>query len=505
MGPALTRRSGLAVALGASLLAHLLLVGAVVLPDDSDEEEADPFTVLDLDIAPPPPEGFDPADDRPAAEVVEEPPPPEPAAPDETTMEPEPAPEPEPEVAVPIDAGVPDAAPRRADAGDQTAENDATGDAGPPHDAGPEVAATSTGDAGPTSGTTGPLTGVRVPPGAAADFRRYAPDGDKVAVLLRYDRLRGTAWAPLADAILAPMPDHRSIVGDRKVAMTELFDTLLISSRNPTDVVATNLIARVRKPNAETRRFLDNTVQRVKWKAVRGGVLGKRQPSAVKLERDSREYLMPWPNWVVLTRSKHLGAAARSPRPDADTVDLDKVQADDAALPAWLQRARSIEAETGDDTGPIAVVSVGGIVSTQVTLPQVGTLPTPQTASLALEMATTGFFVRGTLIYDTPEHAQALQEGLEAARTRLLDSRLGELLLKNFHAYHALKGLTLRRRGTKVTYATSISNADAKAMMELAADWARRFYAAQEDAPAPEPPSPSQPPGKTPPAPAPPP
>jgi hypothetical protein len=503
----LTRRSGIAVALGISLVVHMLLVTAVVWQGSDDADDADPFSVLEIDIAPPAPEGFDPADDEPAAELVEEPPPPEPAAPDETTLEPEPAPEPapEPEVAVPIDAGVPDASPRaRGDAApDETAEAD-DGDAGPPRDGGPEVAAAAR-DGGP--GATGPATSgprVRLPPGAAADFRRYAPDGDKVAVLLRYDRLRGTPWAPLADAILAPMPDHRSIVGDRKVAMTELFDTLLISSRNPTDVVATNIIARTRKPNAETRRFLDNAVQHVKWKAVRGGVIGKRQPSDVKLERDTREYLMPWPNWVVLTRAKHLGSAARTPIPGA--VDLDTVQAENDALPPWLQRAHSIDSESGEGPGPIAIVSVGGIVASEVPVPQFGTLPTPQTVSLALEMATTGFFVRGTLIFDTEARAQDFHARVEAAQTRMLDSKLSELLLKNFHAYHALKGLTVRRKGRKVTYATSISNADAKAMMELAADWARRFYAAQEDVPpAEEAPGGPRPPGKTPPAPAPPP
>jgi hypothetical protein len=37
----------------------------------------------------------------------------------------------------------------------------------------------------------------------------------------------------------------------------------------------------------------------------------------------------------------------------------------------------------------------------------------------------------------------------------------------------------MRRRDTRLTYATSISVADGKAMFVLAADWARRFYAAQ--------------------------
>jgi hypothetical protein len=58
----------------------------------------------------------------------------------------------------------------------------------------------------------------------------------------------------------------------------------------------------------------------------------------------------------------------------------------------------------------------------------------------------------------------------------MLDNQFTQLMLRNLHALHALKGLTLRRRGQLVTYATSISNADAKAGMRLAADWARRFF-----------------------------
>ena len=70
------------------------------------------------------------------------------------------------------------------------------------------------------------------------------------------------------------------------------------------------------------------------------------------------------------------------------------------------------------------------------------------------------------------------------ARQRLTGSRFGQLMLKNLHAFHALQGLTLRRRGALVTYATSISNADAKAGMKLAAEWARRFFETQPAAPA---------------------
>jgi hypothetical protein len=425
--------------------------------------------VLDIDIAPEAPEGFEPAADRPAPapEPVVKPPPPE--EPEETTLEPETA-----EV-VRADAG-----PEVADAAPAVARVES--DAGPvvDSDAGPTIARVDP-DAGPgTVSVTPPREAAPPgPPGTAADFRPYVPAGDKVTVLLRYDRLRGTPWAKLADSILAPMPDYRAIVGNRGKPLAELFDVLLISSRNPADVTATNLIARVRLGSTEIRRFLDHKLQPVRWKVVRGGTLGRRLASPSKLERDSRVYLLPFPGWVVLTRSKHLGAPAQEA--PAVAADLDHARADEAALPDWILRARTVENESGQGAGPIAVVSVSGIKRTEVELPQLGTIPVPVHAALAVELTKQGFYLRGTLTFSSAERAGEFQKTLEATRARLIGSTLGELALKNFHAYHALKGLSLRRRDAKVTYATSISPADGKAMMQLAADWARRFYAAQEE------------------------
>ena len=488
MQAAPSRRRTVALALSVSLAAHVLAGAAIILlsTDRDSDEELDPFSVVDVDVAPEAPEGFDPADQPATAQLLEQAPAAPPAEkdePDETRLEPE-----DEEKAEPKEEGE-----------KKTAEATPP-DAGPHDDAGPvdagtAVASASELDGGPlgsppsdagVTGTTQTATASRPatqpgPPGTAADFRPYVPQGDKVTVLLRYDRLRGTPWAKLADAILAPMPDYRAIVGNRNTPLAELFDVLLISSRNPTDVTATNLVARTRRSPAELRRYLDSKDTPVRWRAVRGGVLGKRLASATKLERDNRVYLLPFPDWIVLARAKYLGEPARGAPPAGAPTDLDAVRADETSLPDWLRRARSVEVESGLDRGPIAVMSVSGIKHTELDLPQVGVVPVPVHAALAIEMAKQGFYVRGTLTFSTAERAQDFQRALEAARTRLLDATWGQLLLKNFHAYHALKGLTMRRRDTRVTYATSISIADGKAMMILAADWARRFYAAQED------------------------
>ncbi len=490
MQAAPSRRQSAALALCVSIAAHGLAGVAIVAlsHDREDEEEIDPFSVVDVDIAPEAPEGFDPADERAGAQVVEESdvePAAEEPVPDETQLEPAEEKDEAKDAekkdrtaeAISLDAGPHDDAGPQGDAGTAVATASAL-------DGGPEAAGAA-GDAGVSGPPGGTTTASRPatppgPPGTAADFRPYVPQGDKVTVLLRYDRLRGTPWSKLADAILAPMPDYRAIVGNRKTPLADLFDVLLISSRNPTDVTATNMVARTRRAPAELRRYLDSKDTPVRWRAVRGGVLGKRLASATKLERDNRVYLIPYPDIIVLTRTRFLGDPVRE-APAGAPADLDAVRADEAALPDWVRRARTVEVESGADRGPIAVVSVSGIKHTELDVPQVGTVPVPVHAALAIEMAKQGFYVRGTLTFSTVERAQAFQRSLEAARSRLLDSTWGQLLLKNFHAYHALKGLTMRRRDARVTYATSISVADGKAMMVLAADWARRFYAAQEE------------------------
>jgi hypothetical protein len=515
-------------ALAASLIVHAVMAALLLWNADDSEPEDEPDMVVDvdLDIAPPAPEGFDPIDPSTTTLVEEEPAGDtavtEEADPDDTTLEPEPEqPEQEAETAA-KDEGEDEDEDEDGEEDEQEDEDDEDGEDelarkdGPP-DAGPDSQAAT--DAGavasaPDAGTApmpsfadraaaiaregssssiasdlaprgearpgapgSPSRPIKLPPGASADLRVYAPEGDKLAVLLRYDRLKGTPWAPLADAIIAPMPDYRSIVGNRKVALADLFQSLLISTRNPTNVRATHLIARTHMSPAEVRRFLDHPLQPVTWSAVRGGALGERQDSPLKVERDRRVYLIPQPGLVVLTRPKFLGALVeKTPPAGSAPADLDGARAAPADVPPWLARAWSAENEAGVESSVVAVVTVGGIRRAELEVPEFGALPTPVRFSLALEMAKIGFYVRGTLAFATPQLAQQFEARMNQGRERVLGNRFTQLMLRNFHALNALQGLTLRRRGQLVTYATSISNADAKAGMRLAADWARRFF-----------------------------
>ncbi len=528
-------------ALTASLLFHVALVKTLSRIETSGrDDDRDELLLTDIDVPPEPPEAHQPeADDsEPAPEPETEL---EPTATIEPAPEPEPEPEPEPIAELAPDAGVDAAviaepvvdaavedATRVAEAGDAGADGGTMvaeqGDAGT-GDGGVMVAeqgdagtgdggvavAVMTGDGGVTSlgdggvavaamtgdGVSGEgSTGPPPPPGAEANLLSYFPPGEVITVLIRLDRFRDTQWAEPMQAILGPMPDYQAIVGTRQISMADLFDTLVISSPRPEDVTATTLVARYRQSAAYLRGFLDHGEARTKWRAVRGGALGVRQPSSLIARRDRRVFLMPFPGVIVLCHPRHLGPLTQTAR-----RSLARARAREQDLPEWLRRVRTIEAESGEQDGPALLLTMQGFPR-QLEVPVVGSFPGPDRATLAFEITRGGFLVRGNLLFDTEARAAAFQRFVTAKQKSLLSSYKGRLLLAPFSAVNAVEGLSLKRKGNKVAYATSISIADGRAMLEFGARWSQAYFTVGPGAPTAAPPK-ATPPRPAPPRPAP--
>jgi hypothetical protein len=478
-----SRRSkrSLYAGLGASLLAHGAAFGMLLLGGGEPESNgaADPVLLVDIDLAPEPPPAEPPPDQ--ADEPATEPEIAQPAAIVDTTT---PAPPDEPDDAIAEvmpDAGLPDgtaiAETQLPDAGvpgaDAAMLATVTADAGPSGDSMAVAAVGSdagvSGDAG-TAVASGSNSGEPVRVWSDVDFSPYVPSGDRVSVMMRLDRLRGTEWAERADKILSPMPDYEMIIGDRKLTMADEFEMLLMSSSDPSEVWATTVVGRGKSDGAGIRKFLDNGKSPVEWSTARGGAVGRRTRLADK--QDNRVYLMPFPDWVVLARPQHLPKLLE-PR---TATNIDSAVAKDSDLPSWLAKVRTIEALAGSETeGPAIVVSAQDLPAS-FEIPRVGKLPGPQRLSMGLEVNARGFLVRGVLEFDSADTATKFERDLEAARKRLLDSYVSRALLLNLHGYNALKGLSLERRGRKISYATSISISDGRAMSEVAAAWAQAFY-----------------------------
>lgn len=491
-----------------ALAISLVLHAAVgVLAWATLDDVKPPTELVDIELAPPPP----PVEALPA-EVAQPPAaePPAPSAPDPAASTP-----PEPGDG-PTDAGVdappdapPDAAPRKrkpdagVDAGDLLAEADAgvdgdggtevaLGDAGVLDDALAVAAIEPGGDgaggdggpggmaqeAGSGSGAPGAtnepaVEGAPTTAGTAANLLAYFPAGHVVTALIRFDRLRGTEWAAQTERLLQPMPDYQVLFGPRDAGLASKLDTLVISSPRPKDAAATTLVAHTRLDRPALRAFLGATSP-VAWSGARGGLLGKR--SGRMVPGDRRVILSPFRGWFVLAQPQDLGALTAPAAGDLDAIEAR------GKLPAWLGGLRKIEAESGDPRGPALVVTIG-LGGERVELGAddfglgVSGFATPVRLSLAMELVKQGWLVRGNMRFKTDADAAEFVAAAEAAKQRIADSRALQLAIGKPVA-RVIANLSFQRTGPRLSYATSISIADARQIMAVTAQQLDAYFRA---------------------------
>lgn len=326
-------------------------------------------------------------------------------------------------------------------------------------DAGTAVATTGTPD---RTGSAGPKTSS----GTAANLLAYVPEGHVVTLLARMDRLRGTEWADQVEAMLAPLPDHGALIGDQPVRITELFETLVISSPDPQRADATTLVGRTRLAPAALRHLLDQPDLPVRWTPTVGGALGRRQPSPRLIPGDPRVFLTWAPGWTTLARPTDLAGLLQPA-----TIGLDHAFAAPDRLPGWLARVSTIEDESGTDDGPALMLTAGGMFPARIDLPLVDVdLPGPQRATLTLTVDPAGFVVRGSLRYPDEGAAATAADALVRAQRELTSSTLARLALGTARAWNAVHGLTVQRTGARVAFATSISTGDGRVLLARIAD-----------------------------------
>lgn len=382
-----------------------------------------------------------------------------------------------------VDAAV-DAAPRRPRRARPIA--DAGGIAAPP-DGRPEdgVAPSDAGDSSdadrfPVEPTTPSDAGSSLAfIGTAANLLAYFPPGQVVTALVRFDRLRGTEWAAVAEALLRPMPDYRALFGARDAKIYSKIDLLAISSARPQDATATTLVMKTRLSRPKVRELLDNPAAPIAWSVRSGGLVGQRarrgegqRAAAI----DSRVLLSPWRPWYVLAAPQDLSSLLSSAKGELDTAEAN------AKLPKWLASIRAIEGESGKDAaGPALVVTLGrprpgpgAETSGRLALPElrlgVASIPMPLRAAIAMELVEQGWLVRGTMRFATEPDATEFVQSAREVRRRILDSFVLSAIVARQHARNAVEGLTLVQSGSGVSYATSLSISDARAVLAAAAE-----------------------------------
>lgn len=529
------RMTALAVVL--SVVMHVGVLGFLRIFVSHERQRT--VTVIDIDTAPiaPKAEALPPEQEAP-------PEPEKPATADEATAEDDvPEPPPEREGMGVVDAGVADAADeivdagapidarRRADAGVDAAEaaeeqvaevSDGSVDAeavatamaaddggvramgggdGGESDGGAVAAGEPGGDGGVSDGGVvgadpAGVVGAKPSAGTDANLLTFFPHGHVITVMIRLDRLRDTEWAERVDAILAPLPDYKSLVGDTNVRLTDIFDLLVVSSPAPEDAIATTLVAKSRLTGPELRDYIDQPDAPVAWSAVKGGALGKRGRSPRLFPGDERVFLSWMPTWMVLTQPRDLGplTTARA------GGDLDR-PARDIDLPPWLARVGVISDQSGEPTGPALMMTASNMFGDSIALVGAGgaSIPAPEQATLTLEVVPKGFLVRGNLRYTDDSAAATAHDAIVRLRVELLDQYGSVPLLGGMPLLTVLRGLDIQRTGRRLAFASSASIADGRGLLELVGSLVKSHFEEQERlmeerrrrrAPTPKPPPP---------------
>ncbi|HEY1550284.1 MAG TPA: hypothetical protein VGG28_20795 [Kofleriaceae bacterium] len=316
------------------------------------------------------------------------------------------------------------------------------------------------------------VEGAPTSPGTAANLLAYMPPGHVLAVLVRFDRLRGTEWAQRTEDLFRHMPDYGGLFGTRDADIADKLDTLAISTPQPKSAIATTLVMRTSLGRPAIRDLLGSGVQ---WSTATGGMLGTRIGPG--FPGDQRVLLSPWRDWYVLAQPADLGTLATKAGGDLDTREVGAK----TPLPAWLAQIRSIEHESGDDakTGPALVLTSSGAPlgtapsrTGRYKLPELGlgvsSLPVPARVSLAMELVQQGWLVRGNISFASEADATEFAAALATAQHRLVLIDQLSHVLKNNHVLGLIQNLSVSRAGPRISYATSISIADGRAVLTAA-------------------------------------
>ena len=198
-----------------------------------------------------------------------------------------------------------------------------------------------------------------------SSLRQYGPEGSRITVLLRLDRLRETPYAPALDALLERLPDRRDLLAGTGLDLYKTFDALLIATPNPLDYTVTFLAARHRLKDAELRTALERgakaTGRVLSWRTEGHRPFAERhaRTPGPAVGRDDRLIVLPAPGLVVVTppvyrsllfaTARPAAKAGTPPGPDAGPVSDPPAAAGggSGADPQWGALLRRIDAEDG--------------------------------------------------------------------------------------------------------------------------------------------------------------
>jgi hypothetical protein len=102
-------------------------------------------------------------------------------------------------------------------------------------------------------------------------------------------------------------------------------------------------------------------------------------------------------------------------------------------------------------------------------------VPTPERASIAIELVQRGWLVRGNLRFASEADAAELVASVRRVQQRIAGSRVIQLMIGKPIA-HVIANLAFARNGLRVSYATSVSIADTRAILAAMAQQLDRYF-----------------------------
>jgi hypothetical protein len=143
-------------------------------------------------------------------------------------------------------------------------------------------------------------------PAPTNDLGAYAPQGSRLTVLMRLDRMRGTDYAAPVGELLMRLPDGRDFVTGTGLDMFTDLEALLVATPNPLDASVTFVVVRHHLDDAKVRAALTRGAKAsdytLTWRMQAGRPVAERRPlEARRRWRDDRLIVLAAPGLTVVT------------------------------------------------------------------------------------------------------------------------------------------------------------------------------------------------------------
>ena len=157
-----------------------------------------------------------------------------------------------------------------------------------------------------TGGSSPDQEDADVGPAPTSDLGAYGPEGSRLTVLMRLDRLRGTDYAAPVDELLVWLPDRRELLYGTRLDLFMDFDALLVATPNPLDPSVTFIAARHHLDDARLRAELNQgakaTDRTLTWRTQNGRPIAERRArDGAAARRDDRLIMLAAPGLAIMT------------------------------------------------------------------------------------------------------------------------------------------------------------------------------------------------------------